>query len=252
MVDFFIENWNKLELIYKIIIITGTLIVTGGVINNYIDDAIKMLNNIKKFFQRFFKVNPDTYSNISIGVNLLPLKSDVIKNVSSHKMMIEMDELKIKFQSLNFGDNKRNRIFQIIMYTKINTTIKYLINFVNMHDINNLEKNDFNILIFKMLNEMSNEIDMKLKVELGEDVYNIVIDSPRGMKIWEKQNIESLLKYIKEISNVKYIELNSDVFNLIQSSLSISLMVTFNSMEDRFFNFNGELTEVLEKTHWNK
>lgn len=243
MVDFIIENWNKLELIYKILIILVGLLISGGIVNNHINNITKLLKSIVDFFKRIFKVksNPQTTH-----------KNDIVKNVTNHKMMSEMNELKMKFQSLNFGDNKRNRIFEIIMYTKINTTIKHLINFVKLNNIDELDKNEFSVLVFKMLQEMSKETNMKLKVELGEDVYNIVIDSKRGMKVWEKGNIESLLKYIKEVTSVDYINLNSDIFNLVQSSLSISLMVTFNSMEDRFFNFNGELTKVLLDTNWNK
>jgi len=252
MWNFISEHWETIAWGYQLLIILGTMLIIGSIINSKIDDVMSVLKNIGNFFKRFFKVNPDTYSTIGVGLNVLPLKSDVIKNVSNHKMILEMGELKMKFQSLNFGDYKRNRIFEIIMYTKINTTIKYVINFVKIHDINKLERIEFNILIFKMLEEMSNEIDMRLKTELGIDVYNVVVDSQRGMKVWEKQNLESLLKYIREVTSVNYIELNSDVFNLIQSSLSISLMVTFNSMENRFFDFNGELSEIIEKTHWNK
>ena len=194
MVDFIVENWNKLELIYKIIIIIGTWLVSGGIVNNHINEIVKLLKSIVNFFKRIFNVNTKPQPTP---------KNDIIKNVTNHRMIMEMDILKMKFPSLNFGDKKRNRIFEIIMYTKINTTINHLINFVKLNDINELDKNELNILIYKMLHDMSKEIDMKLKVELGEGVYNIVIGSKRGMKIWEKGNIDSLLKHINDILSDK-------------------------------------------------
>jgi len=163
-----------------------------------------------------------------------------------------MSEIKLKFHSLNFGDAKRNRIFELIMYTKINATQKHVIELVKNNDIENISKEEFANLIFKMLHKISNEIDMRLKVELGEEIYNVVIDSPRGMRVWEKQNVEGNIKNIKNFCKLNYLYFNSLRLNLIVSALSVSLMVTFNSMEKRFFNFNGELSEILKRTHWNK
>jgi len=247
LIEFFINYWDKMGTWGHIIFIIMGLLILGGIINNYIKDIINVIRNIKKFLAKIFnKTNtksthptlPNSKENIIIDV----------KNI----MIMDMSEIKLKFHSLNFGDAKRNRIFELIMYTKINATQKHVIELVKNNDIENISKEEFANLIFKMLHKISNEIDMRLKVELGEEIYNVVIDSPRGMRVWEKQNVEGNIKNIKNFCKLNYLYFNSLRLNLIVSALSVSLMVTFNSMEKRFFNFNGELSEILKRTHWNK
>ena len=247
-VEFLIKYWDKIgEIGHILFILLGSLMI-GGITNTYINDIYKLLRSISNLFKKIFNYIPSS-SKRRTGPRT---QKESIKDVENHKMVMEMNEIKMKFNSLNFGDKKRNRIFQIIMYTKINTTINHVTKFVKINNVDQLDKNVFNTLVSKMLQDMSEETYVKLKIELGEEIYNIVVDSARGMKVWEKENIDSLLKFTREVSNVDYIILNSDVFDLIQSSLSISLLVTYNTMESRFLDFNGELTEVINKTHWNK
>jgi hypothetical protein len=221
------------DIIFGIIFI----LVIASFIRPYIKEFFKSIKDAKKLI--IFK-KPKNYEMIK------KTKNDIIEDVMNHQIMTDMKEIKLNYDTLDFGDAERNRIFKLIINTQIDINIKYIKKMVNDNDIDNLKKNEFKTKIFNMLYDISFDIDRELKQKLGDDVFDLVINSKKGFKAWSRINTDITWNNIKDFFNLNYIKYNHLIFNFILTTLSTSITITFNGIENRFSDFNGDLTKLIK------
>jgi len=240
----FLSIWSNSGWIFKLVFILVSVFILGVIIKPQIDSGFKLFDDIYRAIKLIFKKKDLNDKNITPGIKT---KEEIKDDVNNHDLMLVMNQIEMKFDTLNFGDRKRNKIFKLILRTQIESIKKNINDLIRDYDIDQLSKNEFGIVVTKTLVNISNDTDTKLKAELGFDIYDLIMNSKRGMKSWSKFNVTQTHELINTICKEDYIEYNHIRLYFVMVSLSTSLSITYNGLEQRFSKFNGELTNLIKK-----
>ena len=235
IIEFIREKWDVISWYDHIIILLFLITLIFITLKMKIIKIYKVLKN----FIEFFKLPKE--------------KNQIYHDVVNHNLMKEIKLIKSNLQLLNFGDKERNKIFSFILNTQMDYTKKYALEIVNTYNINELDEKRFTILMSEMWTNIISDTNIKLNLELGNDIYNVVITDPvKGIKNWTKNMNKQTWSTIDEFCSNDYLKTNHAKFLFILTTMSTSLTIIFNGIEERFNGFNGELTELLNNRRKNK
>jgi len=172
------------------------------------------------------------------------------EKVLNSRLMHEIIELRTKLPTYNFGDKNRNRIFTFILESYMKSIEDNVFKLIDTYDIDNLNEDKFIRVIHSMSNDIINELQTKVKLKYGKKIYDLVmLDPNKGMRAWTRYLDEQSQILIDEFSRSNQMVTNHQKFVIILTSLATSLIVISTNIEKRFYNFNGELTELLKEEY---
>lgn len=228
--------------------------------------VILLIYNIKLYFhhiKKFFNYIGDLFNNIfsknKYTKNKPPLKKtkeEIINMVINHDLMILIKRIDIEIETINFGDPIKNKLFKKVLKIYTETIKENFVDFAKKYDIDELPQNEFKKLLFDELNNIIEITNKKLKLELGNEIYYLIILEPiKGFRKWEESNSKlewGLLKNIEWEKYLEYMYFNHKLLYFIMQTKYVTLEVLFNGYEKRFSNFNGELDKLIKKYKWEK
>ncbi len=236
MWDDLISIFKTLPVIGKVLILLFATFIGYVIIKPYIEDFFDLLKNV--------------YTHIK--EKILGFKTKVISTndngnkIFYNKLKLEIEEIKLNASKLNFGNKNKNKIFKTIIYTYIDS-LEMAVEKLLDPEINDRNNNDFIDMVSKLKIDYETCIDRRLKKNLGSDVYNIVMTDPvKGFYSWTKIMEDSTSIIIDEFCRDDFIKNNYTRLYFILKSLTTSVYIIIQGVEKRFYDFNGDLTEVIK------
>lgn len=156
-----------------------------------------------------------------------------------------------KINNLDFGDNNRNELFRYIMSIHIVTIEKYLKELSESNIIKNVSKIEYKKYILKMFFDIIKESNYTLEHNLNENIYDLVVASDRGFNQWNEEMIIYTKNLMEMICDSDFYRNNDErtwtLYNTYQSYLDSIILV----VEKTYYQFNGDLTELLNQNNRN-
>lgn len=232
--------------IFMLLIITiVSLFILFAILRPFITDFVRTVRDTTKIFKKR-PIRSTTKEPKTINGILEPY--EIREKILNHRIMIEIKEIETKSITMNFGDKNRNKIFKFILLTQTKYIKENVMWLIDTYDIDRLDSDKFKRVVTSMINDIINDISLKLKAELGKEIYDLILLDPgRGMKTWSKHLDDNTHELIDEFCDVSYLEFNHQRLLFILTSLSTSLTIISDGIERRFCGFNGELNELLKK-----
>jgi hypothetical protein len=256
-----ISFWNKFwEAIYNLpdvwqiflIISMGLLsiLIILAMVRPFIQDFFNNIKDVRDIFKvnkKTHKPEPESEYKIDKVYGMLE-QHEIRDKILNHRIMFDIKEIENKATIMDFGDKDRNRIFSLILTTYADSMKNNIMKIIDVYDIDRLDTDKFRRVIHGMVSDITSETSLKLKAELGKEIYDLTMMDPgRGMRAWTKHIDDNTWKLIEEFCNISYLEFNHQKLLFILTSLSTSLTVISEGIERRFEDFNGELTCLLKK-----
>lgn len=167
-----------------------------------------------------------------------------------HKIYLEKSFIIHKINTIDVGDNKKNRIFRSLLLIKYDSVLTKSSELIDKTKGLEYDYDDFYRMILKNMTSIIDDYQQKIKNEFGGEIYGLIMDHPeKGFnRIHEKT-----ISYIKGISDSTF---NRDhiVYKTTEDKLEFLLdlyhMAMKSAMSDVgsiYSDFNGDLTKLIKK-----
>lgn len=155
---------------------------------------------------------------------------------------------KYKINALEFGDTRRDKIFRQILTAETISFEKNIKEVLLKRELLTMSDYHFKEYMlqnfFKILSDYNEEFERLLHVE----VLDLVIHGKNGFTQWKEDSIMYTKKMVESVCDSTFYNSNTEkiwtIFNSYQSALDSTILV----IEKTYYNFNGNLTKVLDKT----
>jgi hypothetical protein len=251
MEEWIIDIWSDFSSFERIVFITLFVFFIVYNIKEYIIVKLDFIENvfssIKNVFKKIFRKNNNVKEHKKT-------KEDILKMVLNHDIMTIIKRIETEYDNKDFGGPVKNKIFRLVLTTYLETIKEKFISIATDYDIEELEQSELKNLLFGTLLDIINDSNKKLKLELGNDIYNLIMLDPiKGFRKWEEYNNNLEWGILNDIDwgvYLGYLNSNHKILLFIMETKSITLQVLSNGFEKRFNQFNGELDELIKKYDW--
>lgn len=235
-----IDKWDSFNEFTRFTIILFFIIIFYSLYNDYLKNFFSLLNSLLRNVQKFFKIKNNSNSQKQ------KTKKEIIEETENHILMNLIKKIESDLYSMNFGSTFKNRIFKSILKYRMDNIKKCIHDLVNNYDIDSLDKDKFKKVIYEMFSNIINETNKQLKLDFGNEIYDLVILDPiKGFKKWDEFNNEYEWILVDEICNTN-IQFNHIKLNFILTAKFTSLSIIYGSIENRFLDFNGDLDKLIK------
>jgi len=175
----------------------------------------------------------------------------IIDKLLIHNFFISINNIKLlQIPNMRFGSTKKNKILRDVIRIYVETVEKYAINILKNYKLDELETSRLNEILLHEIESTDFEIYQKMRMSLGEDLYNTIIEDPvRGFKVRNSIFKEIFINGVTLISSQAMSVYNYDNYERaseILTSMYVSLNVIVKNFEKVFKEFNGELDQYLK------
>lgn len=263
LINWLISTWSDAGWGGQIFILLFTILILFTLLRSTLNNFVIVISGIlshlsemifgKKFLKQSRKNKKDNKNSHHIDSDIMGddkkiNKYELTERIKNHRLMIEINEIKFNINNSDFGDKDRNDIFRSIISIHINSVKKNIDKLVDTYDIDELDENKFVRVITGMISDIVNDVNSGIKDKFGKEIFDLVMMEPgRGVRTWSKNIDKNTWRLIDEFCTVNYIKYNHQRLLFILTAISTSLNIVFNGMEARFKDFNGELTELINK-----
>lgn len=162
----------------------------------------------------------------------------------------ELNKFKLgHMRSMDFGSKKKNEVLRELIYIYMNTIEEFAMRMLKEHDLDRLNTSELVSLFSREINICNDVIYDTMRKNLGQKLYDLLVESEKGFKIKNNDCREILIDGILSISAQspdKYHNDNYDKAKYILTSMTAVLKVSVRNFEKVFRDFNGELDELLK------
>jgi hypothetical protein len=241
ILEFLKQYLGGIDKVYEVIIVIDVVLFYIISIRPHIKEFVVFLKDGVNFIYTLLGIRKRTKKTDNY---LEPSK--ILSRYERHQISILFKEMKIKIKSLNFGDRKRNEIFNKIVDIVIESFDKNIREFIISNDIDSLDKEEFMSKIVDLLSQVSDDMNDMLKYELGHDVYELLINSDKGIRKWMRNTTDAMIVTIKELTKYNFITMNHVLFDIVLTTLSSYLMIFISGIEEQYKYFNGDLSKIID------
>lgn len=237
MLDKIIKLWLELDMVGQIITLLFFIFLFFVLMTPYVKDAFDLINSAFRHISGWFERDQKISNN-----------DEEIKNkLLNHRLLSEIKEIKIKLESLNFGDKYRDYIFKTILRSQVDSTLKCIKKTIQL-DIDSMSDDEFRTTVSNMVIDIINESSEILIKKLGMEIYELVIMDPvKGMRAWTRNIDQMTWKLVDDVVTYAPLPKNHQKLYFVFTSINSSLSYVIQGIESRFRNINGDLSKMIEK-----
>ena len=185
-------------------------------------------------------------SNFFSGNNRKKEKTVKYDNLVNHNIFQQLyfwDSTRV--ESLQFGDEKRNKIFRKILHIQIDNTRNMANRLVSDSQIDKYDEIKFESIIMRGFNELLHLNMERMKEEFSPEIYSLVITGPKGFCSWNEVNTNYSRNILQSVCSSRIYENNTEKVWVILNSYQSSVDAIILSVEKTFDSFNGELSKII-------
>lgn len=154
---------------------------------------------------------------------------------------------KYKINSLDFGDDKRDKLFKQIIMSETLSFEKNIKDIIIKKQVNDMSDYDFKEYMLQNYFAILAEYNEEFEKVFHKNIYSLVIGGKNGFNQWKEDSITYTKKTVESICESTFYHSNKEkvwtIFNSYQSALDSTILV----VEKTFYAFNGNLTRELNK-----
>lgn len=174
-------------------------------------------------------------------------------NFKLHSLLYSDNRYKIQIKEIHFGNHTaKNKIFQIILETKVKIVLEEMRKLSKQSDILKLSPIELENVLIGTINDSMEmyevEIMNRLQKLFGKnatDIYNFAYEN--GFKLYHNNNVKMVIRMVRSLkkSSLKPKYAMFMYFNFIQTALDSAVL----DCEEIFTEFNGQLDKYNDRLH---
>jgi len=173
----------------------------------------------------------------------------IVSKLLIHNFFQSINNMRIKIPLMQFGSDKKNKVFRDIIRIYIETIEKYAETVLKNYKLDELTTTKLNQILIEEIEKSRYEIYNKMRIRLGDALYLKLIDDPvRGIKAKNAIFMEIFISGVLLISSQAMSVYDYDNYERASemlTSMYISLQVIVRNFESVFKDFNGEIDAYL-------
>lgn len=248
MIEFLDWIWQNIPRYISIPLLGTTVILfTLQIIKDIFNINFKdILDKIKR--KKIKTVEPTSSNSIIVYVD--KDRESIIEELENDDFFQEIKKFKLgHMRSMEFGSQKKNEVLRDLIYIYMSVIESFAMRILKEHKLDKLSTSELINLFSGEINICDNEIYDTMKKNLGQKLYDLLVESEKGFKIKNNDCREILIDGILSISAQSPDKYNNDNYEkarYILTSMTAVLKVVVRNFEKVFKDFNGELEELLK------
>ena len=167
----------------------------------------------------------------------------------THKLFTEKTYFKHRINLINVGDKDKNKIFKDILNIKYKSILTFADELIRTPDMRKLSNTQFYALIIKNMISIVSDYNDKMKLEFGEDIYELVMNHPeKGFNIVHDSAVRFIKGNLEEAFTSSHV-----VFKTPNDKIDFLFDMYYNAMKfaledvDKIYKkFNGDLDKLIK------
>lgn len=167
-----------------------------------------------------------------------------------HNFFQSINDIKTRIPSMDFGYPRKNEVLRNVIKIYVETIEKYAACIIKNYKLDELSTQQLNDILVQEIEKISYEIFSKMKSQLGDDLYNKLIEDPvKGFRFRNTIFREIFINGVLLISSQSMSVYNYDNYERaseLLTSMYVSLQVIVRNFEKVFKDYNGELDKYFK------
>lgn len=173
-------------------------------------------------------------------------------DVLAHELFYKTEFYKHKVRTMDFGKPYLNKIFQIVLLTKIETTVCRTKFFVIQFEYKKLSGEELFMRFVAEIESIIKEYNTGIRNQLiaeyddaGIAIYEFIMNGQNGFNKFHERNVEHILHLIDAITHSKVFDNNNERMMLYLSEIQNALKTAVFDAEKQYKYLNGNLLKLL-------